>query len=281
MPSLGIDIGGTSVRVGAFESLDSTEPFDSYSFDAAQDYERDFELLRQTCANLRSRSGPVEGIGVAIAGVINKERTLLAKAGNTASWVNRPFVDALGIAFDCAVALGNDAEAAALAEALYGNPQGWDFWSLIWGTGVGGTLVRHIDGKPYPFAGEMGHQMVRARLGNQCACGQMDCLEVYCGGAGIKKYRNVASAADLSEAQWGRVLDCMADGLHNLVTIQPVPYIYFSGGIAAKQSHRLEVLQQMLEEELCIVEAPQVRLSRFGEGAGTVGALALLKAGLA
>jgi len=60
-----------------------------------------------------------------------------------------------------------------------------------------------------------------------------------------------------------------------------VSKIYFGGGIAAKQSQFIPKLELLLREELRIVEAPSLELSRFGESAGTVGALALLKSKLA
>jgi predicted NBD/HSP70 family sugar kinase len=77
------------------------------------------------------------------------------------------------------------------------------------------------------------------------------------------------------------VLEYMATGLHNIVTIQPVSKIYFGGGIAAKQSQFILKLELLLREELRIIGAPSLELSRFGESAGTVGALALLKSKLA
>jgi glucokinase len=278
---LGIDIGGTSVRVTAFANLEQHTRVGSDDFRVSGGYDQDFRQLVDTCqlmyGSYCEEFGGVEGIGIAIAGVLNKERTKLARAGNTRQWVDQPFVGVLAEVFSCQVALGNDAEAAAMAEAVYGNPEGGDFWFVIWGTGVGGTLVRQVDGRPVAFAGEVGHQTVRHPRGNQCACGQMDCLEVYCGGAGIQKYRGVLSASELSERDWAQVLDCMADGLHNIIAIQPVPKIYFGGGIAAKQSHRIPVLETSLQEELAILPAPRMELSRFGESAGTVGALALLK----
>lgn len=271
------------MRVTAFADLENHTRIGGDEFKVALDYDQDFESLLRICELMygshSEEYGPVEGTGIAIAGVLNKDRTMLARAGNTRQWVNQPFVHDLGEYLGGQTVLGNDAEAAAMAEAMYGNPGGYDFWFVIWGTGVGGTLTRHVDGKPFAFAGELGHQKVSESHGRKCACGQFDCLETYCGGAMIRKYEGVP-AEELTPVRWTKVLEYMASGLHNIATIQPVPKIYFGGGIAAKQSQLIPKLELMLQEELRIVEAPSLELSRFGESAGTVGALALLKSKL-
>jgi predicted NBD/HSP70 family sugar kinase len=278
---LGIDIGGTSIRVSAFRSLDRVDAFDEEVHRVTGSYDQDFVNLGGACKFFQNHHGePIEGIGLAIAGVLDRGRTTLAKAGNTRQWVGQPFVQKLGEHFNCRVAFGNDAEAAALAEAMYSNPDGEDFWFVIWGTGVGGTLVRYINGSPVAFAGEMGHQQVSESQARICACNQIGCLEAYCGGAKIHEYEDVP-AEELSPAQWNRVLSYMVIGLHNIVTIQPVLKVYFGGGIAAKQAQFIPQLEQTLRDELHIVEAPSMELSRFGESAGTVGALALLRSVLA
>ena len=281
---LGIDIGGTSVRVTAFADLENHTRIGGDEFRVSREYGQDFESLLRSCELMYGtyceEYGGIEGIGLAIAGILDRGRTTLARAGNTRQWVEQPFVHDLGEYLGCLPVLGNDAEAAAMAEAIYGNPDGDDFWFVIWGTGVGGALLRNIKGQPVPLAGEMGHQLACKPKGRECACGQFDCLEAYCGGDMIRKYEGVP-AEELGSMRWGMVLEYMASGLHSIVAIHPVPKVYFGGGIAAKQSQFIPVLEQMLREELQFVGAPSLELSRFGESAGTVGALALLKSKLA
>ena len=276
---LGVDIGGTSVRVGAFSGLHDTESLASDSFQVTGDYDTDFGRLRKMCTLLRDHQRPVMSIGIAIAGVVDKDRTTLAKAGNTKQWVGQPFVKVLSGIFGCQVVLGNDAEAAGLAEAEHGNPDGGDFWFVIWGTGIGGTLVRHPYDEPLANAGEVGHLPLLHPYPRICECGQKDCWEAYCGGAMIQKYDGVP-AEQLVAEQWTVVLDNMAAGLRSIVCSQPVERVYFGGGIAAKQPQFIPVLEEMLRQDFRIVEAPSLQLSRFGESAGTVGALVLLSSEL-
>ena len=68
----------------------------------------------------------------------------------------------------------------------------------------------------------------------------------------------------------------MTMGVRNVVVSQPVSIVVFSGGVANKQPWLLKVIEEVLKAKLKIVEPPTIKLSAFGESAGTAGALALL-----
>lgn len=277
---LGTDIGGTTARVHAYGGLGELNELGRVEFPVTQwsdgNLEQDFSNLVSAALGLAEQHGPIEGVGLALAGNVDAARTSLTAAGNLGHWVGQPIVARLSAALNSRVVLGNDAEAAALAEALYGHGQSSDFWFIIWGTGVGGCLVRYIKGNPVPLPGELGHQMVKFDSELRCGCGQLGCLEAYCGGGGLAN-RFCTPAEDLTAEQWREVLGWMRIGVRNVVTSQPVPLVVFGGGVANKQSLLLPGLQKALEEELRIVPPPDVKLSAFGETAGTVGALALLR----
>ncbi|MEK9813002.1 MAG: ROK family protein [Bordetella sp.] len=87
-----------------------------------------------------------------------------------------------------AVAIENDANCFALAEALAGAGQGYDcVFGVIMGTGCGGGFV--INGQlrsgPNRLAGEWGHVAVDPN-GPACWCGQKGCLETYISGSGLE-----------------------------------------------------------------------------------------------
>jgi glucokinase len=281
---IGADIGGTTGRVSAFGGLGDTTEIDRVEFPVTQspngDFAQDLNNLMLACGRLAARNGRVEGIGLAIAGKVDAARTMLTAAGNLGHWAGKPVVAMLAerLGLDCPVVLGNDAEAAAMAEALYGEGQEADFWFFIWGTGIGGCLVRYINGVAVPFAGELGHQQVNPWDDLLCGCGQKGCLEAYCGGAGIKKRLGI-DPQNLTRDQWIEVVGWMSIGVRNVVAAQPVPLVVFGGGVANKQSALLKDLRMLLEADLRIVDVPDVRLSAFGESAGTIGALALVKVG--
>ena len=88
-----------------------------------------------------------------------------------------------------AVALTNDANAAAVGEMTYGAAKGMkDFIMITLGTGVGSGIV--IDGQVLyghdGFAGELGHTCA-VRGGRLCGCGKQGCLEAYCSAIGVAR----------------------------------------------------------------------------------------------
>jgi glucokinase len=88
-----------------------------------------------------------------------------------------------------ALAITNDANAAAIGEMIYGGAKGMkNFVVYTLGTGVGsgivvnGDLVYGHDG----FAGECGHTVLVPN-GRQCGCGGLGHLEAYCSAPGMKR----------------------------------------------------------------------------------------------
>jgi len=88
-----------------------------------------------------------------------------------------------------ALALTNDANAAAIGEMIYGGAVGMkNFVMMTLGTGVGsgivvnGELVYGSDG----FAGEIGHTVLVAG-GRPCGCSALGHLEAYCSAPGMKR----------------------------------------------------------------------------------------------
>jgi glucokinase len=88
-----------------------------------------------------------------------------------------------------AIAITNDANAAAIGEMIYGGAKGMkNIVVYTLGTGVGsgivvnGDLVYGHDG----FAGECGHTLVVPN-GRHCGCGGKGHLEAYCSAPGMKR----------------------------------------------------------------------------------------------
>lgn len=276
---VGVDLGGTSVRVSAFEAADPESELAHVSFPISKNggkFERDIEDLVHAIKEVASGER-VGGVGLSIAGNVSDDRTHLTGAGNLTHWIGHRVVEILARGVGCAnVVLGNDAEAAALAEATYGDYEDIpDFWFLIWGTGIGGTLVRKVAGKPELFPGEPGHQILDPSSVRECGCGHRGCLESLCGGAGIKQQYGVLPE-ELGPDEWDEVLGRMARGVYNLLTVQSTRLVVFGGGIAANQPRLVYGLQHRVRHLCHVIEAPDVRVSEFGESAGTIGALALL-----
>jgi predicted NBD/HSP70 family sugar kinase len=284
---IAVDLGGTTCRVAPYDSLDVQQwvmppmKFAIQKVDkdaAAQEmfdaFNIDFAKLRETIYEVAN--GPPTTISLAVAGKVDPARRKLLGAGNLVHWVGEDIVEYLTGYFGCSVILGNDAEAAALAEALYGHGQEQDFLSVIWGSGVGGCRLHWEDGKPIALPTELGHQHLPTNSGILCGCGWHNCLEAWCGGDNIaKRHGDPSNPRLLTRKDWKGYGQKMGAGLYNSVVHHPVPLVVCAGGVACKQKWLLPIIEKQLKSELKIDESPTVKLSMFGESAGTLGALAL------
>jgi predicted NBD/HSP70 family sugar kinase len=283
-----VDGGGTNLRIVAFRGVDENglpQEIDRIEVAVTQrdeaDFEVDFTALVKAIATLSDRHGPIEEIGLGIAGKVNPERTMLTGAGNLTHWIGRPLISRLEARFNCLIVLGGDAEAALLAEIMYGGYRGVRVFLVIWGTGVGGAFVVYDkDGNIIPMAGEFGHLRVIPFGGRKCNCGQRGCLEAYVGGASLQRiFRHFRISPErLPRFVWKVVARLMQVGLRNAIVTDPeIERVVFSGAIACKQPWMLPRIQRALEKELVVVSARPLAVSVFGESAGALGAIALLE----
>jgi glucokinase len=270
---IGIDVGGSYIRIASFKSLDSPEFDNRVRLKVANDYKKDLELITQNILNLSKEK--IDSIGIGVPAVLNKEKTQTIFANNLVEWNNRDIKKDLEEIFKCSVVLENDATAAAVGEAYFGHGGGKDFLFVIWGTGIGGTFIKRLNDSIYPESSELGHQIIKLN-GLPDSCGQKGCLEAYCGGATIEKnYQK--KAENLTDEEWGEVEKMLAQGMINAIAVHPVELVVFAGGVALNQEKRIHNLQTLLNESLKIVSVPRLELSKLKENVGVCGALACLK----
>lgn len=273
---IGIDVGGTSARVGRFDSIESPEIEKQESFQISGDYERDVGEIARLIREVLEGDTAAK-IGFSVAGHIDHDSGRLLTAPNAKGWKGQALREDLAKAAGAEVELVNDAQAAALAEARFGEHGSKDFWFIIWGTGVGGSVVEFRDVTLHVVDAEPGHQILDwSSDAPECGCGRHGCLEAFTGGAAVEKRFGVP-AAELSEEQWSDVCEWLARGFYNLIRIHPTEWIVVGGGVAMKQSARLPVIQERANELLRGFRTIQIDVASHGENAGLIGALAALR----
>ncbi len=137
---------------------------------------------------LTGPGGPPAGIGVGIAGQVDRENGAVKFAPNL-GWEDEPFGEVLRKALKLPVMVTNDVRAATWGEWLYGAGKGCqDLLCLFVGTGIGGGVVS--GGKVLTgctnTAGEMGHITIDLH-GPLCHCGNRGCMEALAGGWAIAR----------------------------------------------------------------------------------------------
>ena len=185
MYRIGIDLGGTKMAVGIVDDSYNIILKRSLPTVADRPAERIIDDMARLCGEVCSSSGiaprDIEGIGLATPGMVDSASGIVLYANNLpfrALPAAKMIAERTGIK---KVKVANDANAAALGEAVAGAAKGTSNSVMVTlGTGVGGGII--IDGKI--FAGtsgagaELGH-MVIEKGGARCTCGRCGCWEAY------------------------------------------------------------------------------------------------------
>ena len=310
---LGVDIGGTKVAAGLVDArgeilFKTRAPMDAQGAAAAG-----LASVRKAIdAALASQPGvKLGGVGICSPGPLDPRTGVVMNPPNLPCWRNFPLAEQIAKAYGVAARVDNDANAAGLAEALWGAARGYKyvFYATL-GTGIGTGIV--FDGKIYHgrtgAAAEGGHITIDWR-GPKCGCGKHGCIEVLASGpaiaararakiaAGDKRgarllelsggaaekiqAEHVAEAWRAGDALATEVLaetaDLLAIWLGNVIDVMEPEIIVFGGGVGELASHWFDRIKEKLPawsiNQRC-TEIPIV-LARYSADAGIAGAAAL------
>lgn len=186
MIAMGVDVGGTNLRVGAVNY--EGELLFSFKEDTPTDATTDtlMEILIRMVHRVQSQvesqyNQPLQGLGLGWPGAVRKEEGLVLETPNIKGFEHFPLKARLEQALNIRCEIENDANCAGLAEKYFGTAKNFkNFILLTFGTGIGGVLfmnsqlLRGHSG----LAGEIGHMCLYPG-GLLCGCGSRGCLEKY------------------------------------------------------------------------------------------------------
>lgn len=309
MYRIGIDLGGTNIVAGVVDrnyniiakakrKTRVPRPADEIIRDMAQ---ASLEAVESAGLSIDD----IELVGVGSPGTCNPDTGIIEYANNM-GFENLPMRDNLGAILKKDVYIENDANAAALGEALAGAAKGAQSCVCITlGTGVGGGII--IDGRIYGgfnFAGaELGHTVIVVD-GYPCTCGRNGCWESYASATGLIRQTREAMRNNPGSAMWevagsldnvdGRTaFDAMrkgnaaakevvdnyikyvACGLTNVVNIFQPEILCIGGGICKEGDTLLIPLEEHIKRErYSKFSSHQTRLcvAQLGNDAGVIGA---------
>lgn len=305
--NLGIDIGGTNVKIGV--ANDAGEVLDrmTLSTEGAEDPGRFVSHLHGQARGLLQRNGlapeSLEFIGVGVPGTVEQATGFVRFCPNI-PWVDIPLGELMGQAFGRRVHIEQDVRLAALAEMLFGAGRGYtDILCVVVGTGIGAGIIKEgaLLRGALNTAGEMGHMIIE-KNGRRCACGQEGCLERYASGAGIaQRASEVLGEGDLggrtptaktvfSLAQEGnqaalKVVDesveYLALGIANAVNLLAPQAVIVGGGVAQSGGLFFEPLRKYVYRYGFYSWAKQKKLriheAGLGSDAAMIGAAVLCR----
>ena len=208
MKCIGVDIGGTSVKIGLFEV--TGELLDKWEVKTRKE-DGGSQILPDVAASIRQKmeehgfdlKTDLAGVGMGVPGPVLPDGDV--EVCVNLGWHDLNPQEELSRLLDgIPVKSGNDANVAALGEMWQGGGKGYsDLVMLTLGTGVGGAVIidqKIIAGK-HGLGGEIGHIHVRDEEWEHCNCGGVGCVEQICSATGIAREARRKMAASEKPSQ--------------------------------------------------------------------------------
>ena len=295
---LGIDIGGTNVKMGIVNSetgqISNFYSHDSVSWRKSGHFE---ERLGEAIALQLIEHKNITKVGIGLPGMINLARTTPIEITAIPELNNIPMVDILKKRFpNVDFFLENDANAAALGEFYFGEERIEESYIFITlGTGVGGAA---IIGKKV-FTGGRGNAMEPGHTPSangkvlERNIGKNDLLEMaytmrksYKGESQLLDEEEITTTGLVAAASEGDVLalqifdkvgELLGEGLCHLIAILDINLILVGGGLSASFDYILPSMKRTLTYWLTKYHANGLTITKatLGNDAGLLGAASL------
>lgn len=307
---IGIDIGGTSVKLGIFtvegKLLEKWEVPTRKENNGSQILPDVAESIKKKLKEMGIEKDDVIGAGVGVPGPILPDGSV--EVCVNLGWKNaNPQEELSGLLDGMLVRSGNDANVAALGEMWQGGGMGCrDMVMVTLGTGVGGGVIideKIIAGR-HGLAGEIGHIHVRDEETEYCNCGGKGCLEQVASATGIAREARRAMAASQEPSSMRRfgdhisaknVLDCAKSGdalalevtetvsrylglacAQIALTVDPEAFV-IGGGVSRAGQFLIDRIQKYYDSYVAISANKGVlKLAKLGNDAGIFGAARLV-----
>jgi len=300
---IGIDLGGTNIAAGIVDESFKIVKKGSTPTLVNRDPELIIADMGKLCLELLAETGigleEVVCAGIAAPGSVNP-RTGIIEYANNLPFLRFPIADTLRKYLPVReVYLENDANAAALGEAVGGAAKGKRLSVMITlGTGV------IIDGKIYSgfnYAGaELGHTVIEYN-GRQCSCGRKGCFEAYASATALVNMTKEKLAACKDTLMWEmcgndlnkadariafaaikEVVDMyisyLACGITNMINIFQPEVLLIGGGVCNEKDYLLKPLTEIVNADQYTrnqAVKTEIKIAALGNDAGIVGAAAL------
>ena len=292
---VGITIGSSETQIGLVNDRQQIIAMRTFPTDVIKKAEEFLaEVAQATLDLLEEQCIPLDqciGVGAGIPGTIDRRKGTVLYSNNL-RWEDVDIVRELGRVIPCPVRIANDADCAALGEAVAG--AGKDYTDVVMftlGGGVGGGII--LNGQVFEGGimggSEVGHQVVRVN-GRRCTCGRKGCLEAYVSvpalirsaeeAAGRKMtleeiFRGASKGnIDLQEIveQYEQML---GTGIVNIVNMFRPQMILLGGAMSAYAPAMTEAIREMMKND-CFGGIhgmiPEIAVAELGSNAGMIGA---------
>lgn len=308
---IGIDLGGTFIKGGIVSENGEIVVEDKVPTESDKGGEKVMDNVAALIEKLLFKSSlkkeETVGIGMGVPGMIDSKNGIVVFSNNL-RWHHLHISEGVEKRTGLKVRIANDANVAALGEAVYGAGRDVDDSILLTlGTGVGGGIIvgnKLVEGNKSAGA-ELGH-MVIAHGGEQCTCGRKGCLEAYASATALIRDTKRAMEAHNDSKMWeigsldavtgktafdykdtdvyakevvDNYIEMLACGIANIANIFRPHTVMLGGGVCAQGDNLIKPLQKIVDKEIFAGElGPKcpIAVAKLGNKAGILGAAALI-----
>lgn len=309
--SIGIDIGGTTTKMGVVDQngqLHARRSLDTQHHRHPQDFGLELAAAIGEMIGGSETKAIIAGIGIGAPGVDERAGTIAAAA-------NLPFKQPFALAAFLESELGiqakliKDSSAAIIGERMFGGAKGMEHFVLLTlGTGLGSAIMinGHVISGGNGLASEYGHS-IAVPQGRQCNCGRSGCLETYVSATGIKRtvfellagskghsrlrdytyhaldaktiYEAACSGDHIAREAFRQTGTILGRAITGLIVLLDPQAIFLAGGLTQAGELLLQPVRDSIDEHLLgmFKGSCQIAFSHLGgEDTGILGAAAMM-----
>jgi len=309
---VGIDLGGTNIKIGLFDADLKLIQKTSVSTQADMGPDVVIDKMAQTVEQLLTDAAlglaAVAAVGIGTPGPANYSEGVIIQSTNMPTFKNVPICRMLNEKLGKPIIFDNDANVACFGEFSVGAGKGVkDMIFFTLGTGIGGGVVSNgelVHGCD-ENAAELGHMIIYPD-GRTCNCGQRGCVEAYASAdstarrateaiqagadSSLKKvldekgritskdiYEHLAAGDSLAKEITDGTAKALAITCINMLHTTEPRRIVFAGGMIAAGDILLNRIQQYFDDQIWTLKKEPVEIcfATLGEDAGIIGAAAL------
>ena len=305
----GIDLGGTNIKAGIVDGDGKLLNKVSIKTRAERAMEEIIHDMGKLAVDAIKDAGlevkDIEAIGIGSPGTPDNDEGLLVYSSNL-PFNKAPMRKLIREVVDLPVYIDNDANCAAMAEAVAGAGKGAkDSVTITLGTGVGAGVI--INGRIFSGFNQAGSEFGHTVLvsgGVQCGCGRKGCFEQYASASALARMTREAAEANPDSllnkvkedfGEWNAQIafvamkqgdkvaekvidsytDYLADGLANAINTFMPEVLVVGGGVCGEGDPLLIPMREKTMSRPYFgpgVKKTRIELAQMGNDAGIVGA---------